>query len=105
MELEFNILGNSDSSKPWDITLEETVPELQGIGTTYITYNIVKFTMHALSDVNFINLNNTKTSLSLIIQFHAPGKSKENFIESNILKHIPIKNLQCKHIWNLNLTC
>ena len=28
MELEFNIIGNSDYSKPWDIVLEEAVPEL-----------------------------------------------------------------------------
>ena len=28
MELEFNILGNSDCSKPQDIVLEEAVPEL-----------------------------------------------------------------------------
>ena len=27
-ELEFNILGNSDCSKPQDIVLEEAVPEL-----------------------------------------------------------------------------
>ena len=59
MELEFNILGNSDCSKPQDIVLEE------GIGTTQITYNIAKLTINALSDVNFINFNNTKTSLSL----------------------------------------
>ena len=28
MELEFNILGNSDCSKPYNIVLEEAVPEL-----------------------------------------------------------------------------
>ena len=28
MELELNILGNSDCSKPYDIVLEEAVPEL-----------------------------------------------------------------------------
>ena len=28
MELEFDMLGNSDCSKPWDIVLEEVIPEL-----------------------------------------------------------------------------
>ena len=28
MEFEFNILGNSDSSKPQDIVLEEATPEI-----------------------------------------------------------------------------
>ena len=28
MELEFNILGNSDCSKPYDIVLEEAIPEI-----------------------------------------------------------------------------
>ena len=39
---------------------------LQGIGTTYITCSIAKLTINALYDVYFINLKNTKTSLSLI---------------------------------------
>ena len=46
MELEFNILGNSDCSKPLDIALEKAV-------------------LSTLLDVNFINFNITKTSLSL----------------------------------------
>ena len=28
MELEFNILGNSDCSKPYYIAIEEAIPEL-----------------------------------------------------------------------------
>ena len=28
MEIEFNILGNSDCSKPYGIVLEEAIPEL-----------------------------------------------------------------------------
>ena len=28
MELEFNILGNRDCSKPYDIVLEEAIPEI-----------------------------------------------------------------------------
>ena len=67
MELEFNILGSSDYSKPQNIVLEGAIPELScKEQEQQITYNIVKLTMNLLSDVNFINFNNTKTSLSLI---------------------------------------
>ena len=50
MELEFNILGNSDCSKPQDIVLEEA-----------------KLTINALSDVDFTNVNNKGISKLLRI--------------------------------------